>query len=157
MYLLTAIHRANLDAFWTRAANTIKDNFSRHARDYEDTVKTFGLQGEDFLPQMGWPILEDTVGMALAVQALRPGKHADTIQYSTIRKTHIWYTNAYTAGKEYNTAAMFAKIERKTYITPSPASGEWFSRFKRGMKLKAQNGQDTGTEQSLHVGNRLGP
>ena len=70
MYLLTAIHRANLDAFWTRAANTIKDNFSRHARDYEDTVKTFGLQGEDFLPQMGWPVLEDRVGMALAVQAM---------------------------------------------------------------------------------------
>jgi hypothetical protein len=142
VYLLIAIHRANLDAFWARAANTVKDNFSRHARDYEDTVKAFGLPGEDFLPQMGWSVLEDRVGMALAVQALhvslRPGKHADAIQYSTVRKTHTWYTNAYTAGKEYNTAAMFvfAKDERKTYITTSPASGEWFSCFKRGMKLR---------------------
>ena len=44
-------------------------------------------------------------------------------------------TNTFTAGHEYNTAAMFTKDERKTYITTSPSSGEWFSHFKRGMKL----------------------
>lgn len=111
VYLLTAIRRANLDAFWARALSTVKDNFSRHARDYVDTIQAFGLRGKDFLPQMGWPILEDRVGMAIAVQALhmslRPGKHAETIQYATVRRTHTWYTNAYTAGRAYTTSAMY--------------------------------------------------
>jgi hypothetical protein len=39
VYLLTAIRRANLDAFWARAANTVKDNFSWYAQDYKDTGK----------------------------------------------------------------------------------------------------------------------
>jgi hypothetical protein len=49
VYLLTAIRRANLDAFWARASSTtVKNNFSQHARDYDDTIKAFGLRGEDF-------------------------------------------------------------------------------------------------------------
>lgn len=84
VYLLTAIRRANLDACWARAAKTVKDNLSRHVRDYNDAVKVFGLRGENFLPQMGWPVLEDRVGMSLAVQALHvaQGGQGSTIQPS---------------------------------------------------------------------------
>jgi hypothetical protein len=70
VYLLIAICRVNLDAFWDRAANTVKDIFSQHAQNYEDTVKACGLPGEDFLPQMGWPVFEDRVGMALRLSRL---------------------------------------------------------------------------------------
>jgi len=136
VYLLTCIRRAVLDACWARRPKTVSSNLARHIRDY-DTVRTFGLRGEDCLPKLGWPVLQDRVGMALAVQAVhisrRPGRHAEHIQFSTVRKTHSWYTNAYTAGMEYNTAAMFVKDEKKTYVTTSPANGEWFTRFKRGM------------------------
>jgi hypothetical protein len=139
VYLLTCIRRAVLDACWARRPGTVSSNLARHIRDY-DTVRTFGLRGEDFLPKLGWPVLQDRVGMALAVQAVhisrQPGRHAEHIQFSTVRKTHSWYTNAYTAGMEYNTAAMFVKDEKKTYVTTSPANGEWFTRFKQGMKLR---------------------
>jgi hypothetical protein len=140
VYLLTAIRRANLDACWARAAKTVKDNLSRHVRDYNDAVNVFGFRGENFLPRMGWPVLEDRVGMALAVQALhvsrRPGKYDTTIQYATVRKTHSWFTNAYMAGREYTAAALFARDEKRVHVTTSPTSGEWFSRFKRGMRLR---------------------
>jgi hypothetical protein len=81
IYLLTAIRRANLDACWARATKTVKDNLSRHVRDYNDAVTVFGFRGENFLPQMGWPVLEDRVGICTS-----PGDLASTIPPSSTQR-----------------------------------------------------------------------
>ena len=139
-YLLMVIRRANLDACWARASSTVHANWSRSAKDYFETVRDMGLSGEEFLPQLGWPHLEDRVGMRAAIQtlnaSLRPGKYAGHLQFDAMRRTPTWWNNAYTAGTQYNRGAMFAKDERKVSVTTSPVMGEWFTRFKRGAKLR---------------------
>ena len=139
-YFLMVIRRANLDACWARASSTVAANWSRCARDYYETVRDMGLSGEEFLPQLGWPLLEDRVGMRVAVQtlnaSLRPGKYADHLQFDAMRRTPTWWHNVYSGGTEYKRGAMFAKDERKVTVTTSPVMGEWFTRFKRGAKLR---------------------
>lgn len=138
--LLTAIRRANIDACWARASSTVKANLRRSVKDYNETRGAYGLRGEEFLPQLGCPHLEDRVGMVVAVQtlnaSLRPGKYADHLQYDSVRRTPTWWANAYHAGSRYNKTTMFAKDERKVTATEAVTSGEWFGRFKRGLKLR---------------------
>ena len=138
--LLMVMRRANLDACWGRATSTVTANLSRVRKDHKDMVQGTPLTGDEFLPHLGNPKLEDRVGMRVAVQvlraSLRPGKYAEFIQFDTIRKTRTWWNNAYNAGEEYNADAIFARDERKVVATTSPTSGEWFTRFMRGLKLR---------------------
>ena len=139
-FLLMVIRRANLDACWARATSTVLANWNRSAKDYYETVRDMGMSGDEFLPELGWPYLEDRVGMRVAVQtlnaSLRPGKYANHLQYDAMRRTPTWWNSAYTSGTQYNQGAMFAKDERKVTATTSPVMGEWFTRFKRGAKLR---------------------
>jgi hypothetical protein len=92
-YTLLCIRRINLDVCGSRAPRTVKANLSRIIRDYQSAEFAFGLT--NYLPKLGWPVVEDRVGMAIALvtvnASLRPGKYAHHLQYDTMRKTPTWY------------------------------------------------------------------
>ena len=77
-HTLMVIRRANLDACWSRATRTVRSNLNRIVTDTESADFAFELY--EYLPQLGWPKVEDRVGMALALvtlnASLRTGKYA---------------------------------------------------------------------------------
>ena len=137
-YTLLCIRRANLDVCGSRAPRTVKANLNRIVADYQSAQFAFGLT--NYLPQLGWPVVEDRVGMAIALvtlnASLRPGKYARHLQYDTMRKTPTWYRNAYTAGVGYCADTLYAQDEKRVHATSCPTSGEWFVRFKLGAKYR---------------------
>lgn len=140
-YLLMVMRRANLDACWGRATRTVIANWNRGVRDYVDTRSMTGLDGHEFLPRLGWPIVEDrVVGMGVAVNtliaSLRPGKHANHLQWDSMRKSTTWWNNAHNAGEGYSNKTVFARDERRVVASTSPTAGEWYTRFMRGAKSR---------------------
>eukprot|EP00956_Cyclotella_meneghiniana_P029333 scaffold70717_cov42-Cyclotella_meneghiniana.AAC.1 len=140
VYLLMMVRRANLDACWARASSTVAGNLSRAAKDNLEARVRTGLDGAETLPVLGWPKLEDRVGMAGAVQtlsaSLREGKYAGHLQPESVRRTRSWWNNAYNAGAGYLTDSIFTSGEKKVVETTSPLSGEWYTRFIRGVRLR---------------------
>ena len=127
-YTLMYIRRANLDACWSRATKTVTSNLNRIIMDTQSAE--FSLELHDYLPELGWPKLEDRVGMGIALvtlnASLRPGKYAQ----------HPWYRNAYESGSNYMVDTLYAQDEKKVHATNCVVSGEWFVRFKLGSKLR---------------------
>lgn len=140
VYLLMVIRRANLDAFWARASSTVSGNLKRAVRDNLETRVRTGLEGSELLPTLGWPKLEDRVGMAGAVQtlvaSLREGKYAGHLQPDSVRRTRSWWNSAYKAGAGYLSDSIFTSGDRKVIESSSPLNGEWYTRFIRGVRLR---------------------
>ena len=136
-YTLTCIWRANLDAMWARATSTVRANLSRIKLDYGIAVGVFAIT--DPLPSLGWPRLEDRVGMGIAIvtlqSSLRPGKYCRHLQFDSMCKTPTWYSHMHRGGTEYSRLTLYAQDERKVKTSTLPTDGEWFQRFKLGAKL----------------------
>ena len=139
-YLLMVIRRANLDACWARASSTVGGNLRRAVLDNLEAAVRTGLEGSEMLPQLGWPKLEDRVGMAGAVQtltaSLREGKYAGHLQPDSARRTRSWWNNAYGAGSGYVADSIFTNADKKVVESTSPLNGEWYTRFIRGLRLR---------------------
>lgn len=142
-HLMMVIRRASLDACWARASSTVGANLKRATRDTLEVGWRTNMQGHEMVPRLGWPHLEDRVGMAIAVQtltaSLRPGKYANHLQYESLRRTTSWWNNAYNAynaGTEYMREAIFAQDAMRMVATTSPTRGEWYARFMRGVRLR---------------------
>jgi hypothetical protein len=137
-YMLMCIRRAVLDALWSRSSSTVKSNLARVVKDYQAADITFGLK--DYLPQLGWPVLEDRVGMGIAIvtlmASLRPGKYTSHLQYDSMRRTPTWFKNAHSAGSGYNVDTLYAQDDKKVHATSCVTAGEWFVRFKLGTKYR---------------------
>jgi hypothetical protein len=133
-FTMTAIRRANLDAFWARESSTVKSNLDRTIADYRDVTYHFNI-GEGFLPMMGNPTLEDRVGMRVALAtlsaSLRKGKYTRNVQFDTVRQTRSWFANIF--------EAVTNPVEEEESIVISalsPTKRLWFIRFMRGVKLR---------------------
>ncbi len=137
-YTLLCIRRVSLDVCGSRAPRTVRANLNRLVTDFQSADFSFGLQ--NYLPQLGWPVVEDRVGMAIALvtlnASLRPGKYTNHLQYDTMRKTPTWYRNVHTAGVGYNVDTLYAQDEKRVHATSCVTSGEWFVRFKLGAKYR---------------------
>ena len=64
------------------------------------------------------------------------GKYAGHLQYDSVRKTPTGFQHAHNAGEHYNTQTLYAQDEKKVHATTCVVAGEWFVRFKLGMKLR---------------------
>lgn len=137
-HTLMCIRRANLDACWSRATRTVRANLNRVVADTRSAE--FSLELYDYLPHLGWPEIEDRVGMAIALvtlnASLRPGKYANHLQYDSMRKTPTWFGSAHSAGTAYMVDTLYAQDEKKVHATSCVTAGEWFVRFKLGAKLR---------------------
>ena len=137
-YTLTCIRRANLDVMWSRSTSTVELNLSRSQRDYFSAMALFDLK--DPLPHLGFSTVEDRVGMRVAVimlnASLRPGKYVDHLQPDSVRKTRTWWNNGYLSGNKYMTNSIYAKDGKKMQQTNSVTTGDWFTRFQKGLKMR---------------------
>ena len=80
-FTLIAIRRVMLDAFWSREPSTVGANWRRARADYLSTTNMLSIK--DFLPVLGWAIVEDRVGLASAlmtiITSLREGINTENI------------------------------------------------------------------------------
>ena len=138
-FTMESIRRANLDACWAREASTVKSNLNRVRADYQYTCQLFSV-GDDFLPCMGNPVLEDRLGMRVALAtlgaSLRKGIHTRNVQFETVRGTRTWYGNVYDAGAEYDGTYLGVQGGKEVFASNSPTKKEWFRRFMRGLELR---------------------
>ena len=137
-FTLMCIRRASLDAMWSREASTVSGNLNRLRRDYDDTKASLSIA--EPLPVLGRDDVSDRVGMGVAVStlnaSLRKGKYAGHLQYDSMRKTPTAYNNAYEAGEEFGTGAVFSNQDKKSYETHAPTGNRWFTRFMLGAKRR---------------------
>ena len=145
-FTLTCIRRANLDVFWARESTTVASNLARIRRDYLAVTELTSMV--DVLPELGNPVVEDRVGMKIAVSTLiattRGGHHASHVQWETARKTPTWYRNVWDAGRHYVRLAFTGTDRLKATASSCPTVGTWFARFSKGCRtrmgvIKVQN------------------
>jgi hypothetical protein len=131
---LKFIRRANLDAMWSRAPGTIKNN-RREVIGLYSRSKIFGLP--QILPAMGPFPTRDIHGMSVAIcvllRTLDIGKNEATIQYSTAQKMKTAYANCWRASPKGGEGAVVVRDMAKMFHTTCPTHGDWFERFNKGM------------------------
>lgn len=138
-FTMVGIRRSNLDALWARESSTVKSNLNRMRADYKSTLQIFSV-GENFLPQLGNPRLEDRVGMKVALAtlaaSLRKGNHTSNVQFETVRRTRTWYGDVFDAGVEYDGRPVGVEGGKEEFASNSPTKKEWFKRFMKGVELR---------------------
>ena len=143
---LTAIRRANLDAFWSRETSTVTGNLQRMRRDFLETMTTMSIAG--LMPERGNPLLHDRIGMKAAiatlVASLRAGRNTANVQWDTVRKTPTWIRHLHDSGLGYHPEALMGGTVKKTTMSSCPTVGVWFESFSRGCRgrmgiVKIQN------------------
>lgn len=132
--MLKLIRRANLDAMWSTEPNTVS-NTLREARRGLRIAGTLGFRTNLFGSMGPFP-LEDSFGMGPAIvmleTSLNPGKNAETVQFSTIRKFRSAFSNIYQASARGQDSSVLAKDTRKMVITKCSTYGTFFEKFTRG-------------------------
>ena len=136
--LLTFARRANLDAFFSREASTVRNN-CRELRALERYGALFGMRSA--CPPMGPFPLEDSLGMTAALMVLersqqRTGRYEEYVQPETYRKAQAALTNVARAGVEGLGERIGAYERTKVWMSSSATHTNWFSRFMTGLKRR---------------------
>jgi hypothetical protein len=138
--LKDCIRQVILDAFWSRAASTVRANKEK-TRLALQLSASVGLNGPyeytTFLPT------NDHCGYEVAIQMLlasrRPGRHStEYTQYETIRKIRTAYSNFSRASAQANVKVQ-ALGDEKGYtqrMVEDPVSSYWFTKFFQGCKRR---------------------
>ena len=130
--MLLCICRVNLDVFWSRATKTVKANLNRIILDSKAADRLFWMN--NYLPQLGWPTLEDRVGILAVIitlnASLHPGKYAGHHQSDLVRKTPTWFRAIHMSGAGYTTEIIYEQDEKNVHATTCVTAGEWSIRFK---------------------------
>ena len=133
--LLNAIRRANLDAFWAREPPTVAKNLLE-ARRAVRISQSLGIPQRSVFGAVGPFPLSDTFGMTESVIILErstdKGRHAETIQFQTMRKTRTMFANIYQASAKGQSDMVLAKDKNKLSLSRCVTHGEFFERFIRG-------------------------
>ncbi len=133
--VFTAIRRAILDSFWSRATSTVDNN--RRAVTKFEKIGTKLFTDQEVLPEMGPFPLADNWGMKTAVimleRSMDKGKYSATLQFDTTRKFRSAYSNCWGASVQSYTNVVMARDTLKTYVSSCPTFSYWFERFMKGM------------------------
>ena len=152
---LIAIRRANLDAFWGRASDTVGGNRRGVEKILFIAENKFGLR--QILPDMGPHKLEDKWGMGLAIvmleRSLDEGINDDTVQFDTVRQLRSAYGSVWGASKHALSLGVMAKDTTKIFVTQNPGYTLWFERFVKGChnRMGDNKRQDTVITRKLMV------
>ena len=140
VFLLKLIRRANLDAFWSRARSTVRQNLAKVKLllEFSKNVEVDGL----FTSRQPFP-MRDHCGYELAVATLqysrRPGKHSEShTQFDTIRKLRSAYGNWVRASPHTNQRHPVLNDDggKVVRLIDDLSSSLWFQRFNAGMKYR---------------------
>ena len=129
------IRRANLDAFWSRRPNTVKD-IVREFKYHRTTSERMG-----FAPYRHadiWPE-EVSYGLEYAItmlwKSLEPGRHEENVKYSTIRKARSAATNIEEVLRVPGEIGKMVKHGRRWELeSPLPSNSQYLNRFMQGLR-----------------------
>ena len=131
---LEFFRRASLDAFWSRAASTVKGNLGEAKRS-QRFCDRMGLPC--LIPEMGPFPLEDTMGMlsaaAILDRSLDRGVTERYVQWDTFRGARSLVTNATQAGISGLGDSVGAYEKNRMWISGVVTHSFWFSRFMTGL------------------------
>ena len=135
--ILELMRRANLDAFWGRETNTVKNNLRAGLR-MEKTMSRLGMPCVN--SPMGPFPLKDGFGMQAAVavldRSLDEGKHDVNVQFETFRRVRFILTNIEQATPNGLGDVIGAYERNRMWISRVPTHSFWFSRFMQGIRKR---------------------
>jgi hypothetical protein len=154
IYALACIRRINLDAFWSRAADTVRNNTSK-MREGLAISKSMGMRGTPLDP--GPLPSYDHVGYEVAIQmivsSLGAGRYSESHkQWETIRRFRACFSNQVRAAGEANSKCLvLADNTGGNYqrLSFDPCGSLWFQRFMVGCSKRM--GQDWRPNQAISV------
>jgi hypothetical protein len=151
--LLACIRRMNLDAFWSRAVDTVNGNRGTLAAKLK-LSELVGLQGP-CVHDGPFPDY-DHCGYELAIDMLlmsrQAGKNArDHLQFDTIRKLHSAYGNQVRASPQATRTVMALGDQKGHYqrFATDPCASVWFHRFLEGCRYRM--GQEWRPNQAMSI------
>ena len=140
VFTLICIRAANLDAMWSKEAETVEKNFERMELDLKNALATLSISTGVIFEEMGNEEMKDKVGMGIAlvtlIASLRKGINGKTIQWDTMRKTPGWYFHTWEASTGGEEVSVFAADNKKMYETDCKTRSRWFSAFLLGAKKR---------------------
>ncbi|KAI2489750.1 hypothetical protein MHU86_24838 [Fragilaria crotonensis] len=154
MFSLACIRRVNLDAFWSRATDTVKQN-TRKVREGLKISEQLGLSGPYLAP--GPLPAHDHCGYEVALQIVvssrEGGRYAtDHKQWDTVRRFRTCYSNQIRAARDANSSPLvLADNKGSGYqrLAIDPCGSLWFQRFMLGCCRRM--GQDWRPNQAIGI------
>ena len=150
--LLACIRRMHLDTFWSRATTTVSANKDRD-KQMLGFSKTLGLRGP-FTHEGPFPSYSHCgykVALIMLLHLTNKGRHANYLQFETIRKDVSTYENQRRASPQ-NTSTTTALVDddgRYRRLVNDPCASMYFRRFLEGCSKRM--GQDWRPNQALHL------
>jgi hypothetical protein len=153
-FSMACIRRINLDAFWSRAKDTVEQN-SRKVREGLAISARLGLTGPYLNP--GPLPAHDHCGYEVALQmvvsSMDGGRYSpDHKQWDTIRRFRACFSNQVRAAKDANsTPLVLADNKGSGYqrLAVDPCGSLWFQRFMVGCSRRM--GQDWRPNQAIGI------
>lgn len=137
--LQRCIRRVNLDALWAREPGTVQATRSTVLR---GLALCATVQTDPPYPTLGPFPFKDTQGYTVAIQmvlaSVKPGHHADYLQFDTIRQFRTAMANVNRASAAANTK-ITVWIDDKGLTKRSTSvvtHSEWFERFTQGCRKR---------------------
>jgi hypothetical protein len=135
--ILELMRRANLDAFWGRETNTVKNNL-RGDCEWKKNMTRLGM------PCVNGPMgpfpLKDDFGMQAAVavldRSLDEGKHDVNVQFETFRRVRSVVRNIEQATRNGLGDVIGAYKRNRMWISRVTTHSFWFSRFMQGIRKR---------------------
>jgi hypothetical protein len=132
--LLSCMRRENFDAFWSRKQSTVYSNMLEGRR-FLANQKLLGIASASLPPRSLFP-RKDIMGMGVAVGfllwPLDKGQNANTIQYETVRKVRLFFSNYAHACVGGMGASFTSNDGPGGRVSNSPTNHLWFQRFTQG-------------------------
>ena len=148
---LAFFRRASLDAFWSRATSTVKENLNEGKRGqrFADRMGVLCL-----VPEMGPFPLSDSMGMMVAAsildRSLDPGITEKYVQWDTFRGARSFVTNATQAGVGGLSSTVGAYEKNRMWISDVVTHSFWFSRFMSGLHKRV--GENKKQDEPITIG-----
>jgi hypothetical protein len=151
--LLACIRRMNLDAFWSRAQDTVLGNRDKLA-DKLSLSHLVGLKGPCVHdgPYPDYDHCGYEVAIDMLLMSRRPGKNARThLQFDTIRKLQSAFGNQVRSSPQSTRTVMALGDQKGRYLrfATDPCASLWFHRFLEGCRYRM--GQEWRPNQAMSI------
>jgi hypothetical protein len=151
--LLACLRRINLDAFWSRAGDTVKGNRDKLA-DMLSLSKLAGLKGPCVHdgPYPDFDHCGYEVAINMLIMSRRAGRNSRThLQFDTIRKLQSAYGNQVRSSPQSTRTVMALGDQKGRYLrfSTDPVASLWFHRFLEGCRYRM--GQEWRPNQAMSL------
>jgi hypothetical protein len=134
--ILECFRRSNLDAFWSRGTETVKGNALLFDRILLHGERT-GARMFEPPPGKERRDVGERCALAMMLDSLEPGRHEQTVKFSSVRKVRSVFTNVLTVHGELGAPAQAMRNGMKVFhLTSLPTDSVWFQAVMSGMRAR---------------------